>query len=282
MKETINYQRIETALQYIAQNLNEQPKVEDIAAHIQLSKHHFQRIFKAWAGIPPKKFLQYLTLQNLKKEIDNAPNILALSETVGLSAPSRAYDLFVKIEAVTPGEFKQKGKGLTIYYGNHSSPFGTCFLAMTERGICALDFLEDQNKIPLAAIQKRFSSATFLEDEDKTALVANQIFTSNSGQAIPLLLSGTPFQIKVWEALLKIPFGGVQSYQQIASAIGNPKASRAVGSAIGQNHIGYLIPCHRVIRSVGAISEYKWNKVRKTSMIGWEKAQLEFLTNQQS
>jgi AraC family transcriptional regulator of adaptative response/methylated-DNA-[protein]-cysteine methyltransferase len=277
MKETINYQRIETALQYIAQNLDTQPKVEDIAAQVHLSKHHFQRIFKAWAGISPKKFLQYLTLQSLKKEIDNAPNILALSETAGLSAQSRAYDLFVKIEAVTPGEFKQKGKGLTIYYGYHSSPFGTCFLAATERGICALDFLSDNESTELTAIQKRFSSATFFEDKAKTATLINQIFTPNLEQAIPLLLSGTPFQIKVWEALLKIPFGYLQSYQQIARAIGNPKASRAVGSAIGQNHIGYLIPCHRVIRSVGSISEYKWNKTRKTSMIGWEKAQLEDL-----
>lgn len=275
MKETINYQRIEAALQYITQNVKSQPKVEEIAAHLHLSKAHLQRIFKAWAGIPPKTFLQYLTLQNLKKEIDQAPNILALSETVGLSAPSRVYDLFVKIEALTPGEFKQKGKGLTIYYGNHSSPFGTCFLAMTERGICALDFLDNANEAPLIAIQKRFSAATFQENQGKTAIIVEQIFASNSKQSIPLLLSGTPFQVKVWEALLKIPFGRLQSYQQIASAIGNPKASRAVGSAIGQNHIGYLIPCHRVIRSVGDISEYKWNKVRKVSMIGWEKAQLE-------
>lgn len=275
MKESINYQRIERALQYIAQNLEAQPKVDDIAAHVQLSKPHFQRIFKAWAGISPKKFLQYLTLKNLKKEIDHAPNILALSETVGLSAPSRAYDLFVNIEALTPGEFKQKGKGLTISYGSHSSPFGTCFLAMTERGICALDFLEEDKGAALTAIQKRFSSAIFVEDKAKTSVLAHQIFRPNSKQPIPLLLSGTPFQIKVWEALLKIPFAYVQSYQQIAAAIGNPKASRAVGSAIGQNHIGYLIPCHRVIRSVGAISEYKWNKTRKISMIGWEKGQLE-------
>ncbi|CAA6828250.1 MAG: ADA regulatory protein / Methylated-DNA--protein-cysteine methyltransferase (EC [uncultured Aureispira sp.] len=275
MKETINYQRIETALQYIEQNLNAQPKVDDIAAHIHLSKPHFQRIFKAWAGISPKKFLQYLTLQQLKKGIDNAPNILALSETVGLSATSRTYDLFVKIEAVTPGEFKQKGKGLTIYYGNHPSPFGPCFLAITERGICALDFLEGSNTTELAAVKKRFSSAIFLENKEKTARLAKQIFTSHSGQPIPLLLSGTPFQIKVWEALLKIPFGGLQSYQQIARAIQNPNASRAVGSAIGKNHIAYLIPCHRVIRSIGAINAYKWNKTRKMSMIGWEKAQLE-------
>ena len=275
MKETINYQRIETALEYITDNLKAQPKVEDIAAHLHLSKAHFQRMFKAWAGIPPKKFLQYLTLQNLKKEINNSPNLLALSENAGLSAPSRVYDLFVKIEALTPGEFKEKGKGLTIYYGYHNSPFGLCFLAMTKRGVCALDFLEGQNEVPLKAVQKRFSAAVFQENKLRTAIVADQIFTSNSEQAIPLLLSGTPFQIKVWEALLKIPFGVVQSYQQIAHAIGNPKASRAVGSAIGQNHIGYLIPCHRVIRSVGDISEYKWNKVRKVSMIGWEKAQLD-------
>lgn len=275
MKETINYQRIEAALQYITQNVKSQPKVEEIAAHLHLSKAHFQRMFKAWAGIPPKTFLQYLTLQNLKKEIDHAPNILALSETVGLSAPSRVYDLFVKIEALTPGEFKEKGKGLSIRYAYHNSPFGLCFLAMTDRGICALDFLDNANEAPLIAIQKRFSAAHFQEDKNKTAKLVQQIFGSNSEQRIPLLLSGTPFQIKVWEALLKIPFGRLQSYQQIASVIGNPKASRAVGSAIGQNHIGYLIPCHRVIRSVGDISEYKWNKVRKVSMIGWEKAQLE-------
>jgi len=279
MKEIINYQRIETALQYIAQNLNKQPKVEDIAAQLHISKYHFQRMFKTWAGIPPKKFLQYLTLQNLKKEIDHAPNISILSEAVGLSTPSRVYDLFVNIEAVTPGEFKQKGQNLSIHYGYHSTPFGTCFLAMTERGICALDFLDENKNAGLIRLQKRFSAAHFEEDKDRTATIAHQIFTPNSKQSIPLLLSGTPFQIKVWEALLKIPFGSVQSYQQIAQAIGKPKASRAVGSAIGQNHIGYLIPCHRVIRSVGAISAYKWNKTRKTSMIGWEKAQLEDSVN---
>ncbi|WMX16938.1 MULTISPECIES: methylated-DNA--[protein]-cysteine S-methyltransferase [unclassified Aureispira] len=272
MKETINYQRIEKAMHYMVQHLNEQPKIEQIAAHIHLSKHHFQRMFKAWAGISPKKFLQYLTIQSLKKEIESTKNILELTENIGLSAPSRAYDLFVNFEAVTPGEYKQQGKGLTVFYGTHTSPFGDCFLAITQRGICALDFLDDDKTFRLAQLQQRFSAAKFQEAPQQIAPLITQIFSPQPQQSMPILLSGTPFQIKVWEALLKIPFGAVRSYQQIAHLIGNPKASRAVGSAIGQNHIGYLIPCHRVIRSVGAISAYKWNKTRKASILGWEKA----------
>ncbi|BDS10000.1 methylated-DNA--[protein]-cysteine S-methyltransferase [Aureispira anguillae] len=277
METTINYQRIEKALHFIANNVPAQPKVGDIAAHLNMSKHHFQRIFKAWAGISPKQFLQFLTLQNLKKEIEASKNLLELTEKVGLSTPSRTYDLFVKIEALSPGEYQQKGNGITIQYGSHSSPFGTCFLAQTKRGICALDFITNSEEAALKNLKSRFPKATFIEDNNATGAKVEQIFSpsSTASSPIPLLLSGTPFQLKVWEALINIPFANLQSYQQIAQFIGKPKASRAVGSAIGQNHIAYLIPCHRVIRSIGAISDYKWNKARKVAMIGWEKAQIE-------
>lgn len=274
METTTNYQRIESALRFVSQNIQHQPKVAEMAAHLHMSPYHFQRIFKTWAGISPKKFLQYLTLKNLKRELEQSKNLLELSHKVGLSTPSRVYDLFVKIEALSPGEYQQKGKGIDIRYGLHTSPFGTCFLAYTDRGICALDFLNNNAEAILAQLKNRFQQASFYEDQPMAQQLVNQIFAPNTSSSISLLLSGSSFQVKVWEALLKIPFGALVSYQQIAQSIGQPTASRAVGSAIGKNHIAYLIPCHRVIRSLGEISAYKWDKSRKTAMIGWEKAQL--------
>ena len=271
MVEQANYQRIKTAMEFIGANMTSQPSVEEIAAHIHLSQFHFQRIFKAWAGISPKKFLQYITLHQLKKNIHHTKNIFELSDTVGLSSQSRVYDLFVNFEAVTPHEYKHKGAGIDILYGFHDTPFGECLIANTTRGICALDFVDDDREALLKKLHQKWTNANIRHDQTQTAALVPPIF-KGSQQAIKTLVFGTPFQVKIWEALVRIPFGDLVTYSSIARHIDQPNASRAVGTAIGKNNIAYLIPCHRVIRTMGGLGGYKWTKSRKLSLIGWEAA----------
>ncbi|MBN2350664.1 MAG: methylated-DNA--[protein]-cysteine S-methyltransferase [Bacteroidales bacterium] len=271
MKENINYCRIKSAMEFIASNFNRQPNIEDIAKHVHLSEFHFQRLFKDWAGVSPKKFLQYITLNELKKHISAAKNIEALSELAGFSSPSRVYDLFVNIEAVTPNEYKTQGAGISIEYGIHNSPFGLCLIANTSRGICALEFIDDNATMVIQQFMQKWQNASVHHNQQSTSGLVNAVFNKTKGP-LKALLYGTGFQIKVWEALLKIPFGQLATYAAIAEQIKSPKAGRAVGSAIGKNNIAYLIPCHRVIRSLGGLGGYKWNEGRKLSMIGWEAA----------
>ncbi|CAN5400730.1 methylated-DNA--[protein]-cysteine S-methyltransferase [soil metagenome] len=277
-----DYQRIAEAIRYLETNFREQPDLDGLAAHLGLSPFHLQRLFTRWAGISPKRFIQFLTAEHAKQLLEDSHSVLDATYETGLSSPSRLHDLLIAIEAVTPGEFKNKGAGLQIFYGRHTTPFGECLLAATERGICLLTFLdgEDAWEKALAELQERWQAASIIECPERTQPIVGQIFPAelNVGPSVErrpinLLLRGTNFQIKVWEALLKIPTGAVASYDDVAELIGQPGAARAVGGAVGANNIAYLIPCHRVIRKSGMIQEYRWGPTRKKAMLGWEAAQ---------
>ncbi len=271
----LNYQRVAAAIEYLTENFKTQPDLNAVAAQVHLSPEHFQRIFTEWAGVSPKKFAQYLTLDFLRSRIHAFASVQDAAAAVGLSAQSRVYDLFVNIEGVTPGAYRQSGLGLTINYGYHSTPFGMCFIAATDRGICGLSFIdEDQQRTEFEAFRHKWNFAVLQHAPDITQRYVQQIFTPEKTdlQHLTILAQGTNFQLKVWEALLKIPSGAVTTYEQIARAVASPNAVRAVGSAVGANPIGFLIPCHRVIRKAGNIGQYHWGSARKTAMIGWEMA----------
>ena len=274
MISEINYNRIEKAIKYIAQNYKLQPSLEDMAKHVNVSEFHFQRIFTEWAGISPKKFLQFLTVEELKKELTKSQNLIEAAGNVGLSAQSRVYDLFVTIEAVTPNQYRTRGKGIAIDYGIHKTQFGNCLLAVTERGICSISFIEDKPDNSLDALYKEWENAFIRNNQKRTKEFAEMIFDISAKKSLKLLVRGTKFQVKVWEALLKIPFGSVTNYQTIANIINEPGAVRAVGSALGNNPVAYVIPCHRVIRREGLVGQYHWGAARKAAIIGWEKSQL--------
>ncbi len=271
-----DYARIEKALTYIAERAEQQPDLDAIAAQTGLSPFHFQRLFTRWVGVSPKKFLQYLTLEHAKSCLADASSVLDATYAAGLSAPSRLHDLFVTHEAVTPGEFKAKGEGLEISYGWADSPFGDALILTTARGICGLAFELAAGRAPtLEDMRGRWPQARFIEDARRVAEIGRAIFASRAtGQAtLNLVLYGSPFQVKVWEALLRIPHGALVSYDAVASTVfGAQKGARAIGSAVGDNPISYLIPCHRVIRKSGAINDYHWGRPRKLALIGWEAA----------
>jgi AraC family transcriptional regulator of adaptative response/methylated-DNA-[protein]-cysteine methyltransferase len=277
-QETYNYEKIAKAIEFIVANAKEQPSLFEVAEEVSISQFHFQRTFTEWAGVSPKKFLQFITAGYLKGKIKESSNLIELAESAGLSSQSRVYDHFVSIEAVTPQEFKTSGKGLDIFYGYHETPFGECFLAVTARGVCAMAFVDatarDEQLILLA---KKWHYASIKPDAAITGQYVGRIFGTDKNQVekLPLLVQGTNFQLKVWEALLSIPAGAVTTYQQIAKSIGNPGAVRAVGTAVGDNPIAYLIPCHRVIRKEGVLGEYRWGSLRKKALIGWEAARQE-------
>lgn len=278
-KQEINYYRIEKAIGYLTDNFKEQPDLDEIARKVNMSPFHFQRIFTDWVGISPKKFIQYLTLEFLRNKISETENMMDAAELAGLSSQSRVHDLFISIEAVSPQQYKTSGKGLEIFYGYHASPFGLCFIAVSEKGICTLKFIDEEksrNEFELFSQQWQFAS--LVHKPDYTQQYIRKIFqpAKTNPEKLNLLTQGTDFQIKVWEALLKIPFGAVSSFQQIAQLIEQPNAIRSVGSAIGKNSILYLIPCHRIISKNGTMGNYHYGKVRKQTMIGWEmsKAQL--------
>jgi AraC family transcriptional regulator, regulatory protein of adaptative response / methylated-DNA-[protein]-cysteine methyltransferase len=274
MSTNVNYKRIETAIRFLKENVHKQPSLEETAAHVHLSPFHFQREFTEWAGISPKKFLQYITLEELKKGLLQSPNLIAAAQQAGLSSQSRVYDLFVNIESVTPQEYKTQGKGIDIEYGIHQTPFGNCFIAQTARGICFMSFVDDDNN-DIDALEQMWPNAIITQHQENTFHTVTSVFYPSGKKPLQLFVKGTAFQIKVWEALLKIPFGTVSSYRHIASSLGNAGAMRAVGTAVGSNPVAYLIPCHRVIRSEGIIGQYHWGSDRKTAMIGWEKGKTE-------
>lgn len=268
----INYYRIEQAILYIEQNFKRQPELDEVAEKVHLSPFHFQRIFSEWAGISPKRFLQFLTVDYLKRKVQQSKNLLEAAESAGLSSQSRVYDLFTTLEAVTPQEYKLKGAGIRIEYGIHPTPFGSALIGVTERGICWLSFLsaDEDTRFALEEMKSCWSNSLFHHDEALTKDLIDKIFLNDAGQKLHVLVKGTNFQVKVWEALLRVPPGDVITYEGIARSIGNPKALQAVGSAVGLNHIAFLIPCHRVIRKNGIPGEYRWGSVRKKSIIGWE------------
>jgi AraC family transcriptional regulator of adaptative response/methylated-DNA-[protein]-cysteine methyltransferase len=269
-----DYARIAKALAFIAEQAGEQPELDAIAGAAGLSPFHFQRLFTRWVGISPKKFLQFLTLEHAKACLADSASLLDAAYASGLSAPSRLHDLFVAHEAVTPGEFKRRGEGLEIAHGWGRSPFGDVLIMTTARGICGLAFeLEGGRAATLADMTARWPRARHVEDEARVARLARRIFEPAGGEPLGLVLYGSPFQIKVWEALLRIPSGALVSYDAVATAVfGSARGSRAVGSAVGDNPISYLIPCHRVIRKSGVISHYHWGRPRKLALIGWEAA----------
>jgi AraC family transcriptional regulator of adaptative response/methylated-DNA-[protein]-cysteine methyltransferase len=271
----INYKRIAEAIQYLEKNFQRQPELDEVAEQVHISPFHFQRIFSEWAGISPKRFLQFLTVGFLKKKLEETKNLLEAAAAAGLSSQSRVYDLFTTLEAVTPQEYKQKGAGIKIDYGVHETPFGLCLLGVTERGICWLSFLnsDEDNRYAIETMKEHWHNSVFHQDQELTQHFVRQIFNrADSNAKLHLFVKGTNFQIKVWDALLKIPAGQVTTYQNIAQSVQSPGALQAVGSAVGSNHIAYLIPCHRVIRKDGILGEYRWTPVRKKSMIGWEMA----------
>jgi AraC family transcriptional regulator of adaptative response/methylated-DNA-[protein]-cysteine methyltransferase len=280
-----DYQLIAAAIAYLEENHQGQPSLEELAEHLAVSPYHLQRLFTRWAGISPKRFVQFLTVEHAKQLLADSHTLLETAYATGLSGPGRLHDLFVGVEAMTPGEFKLGGRGLTIRYGFHATPFGECLLATTERGICGLTFVGDEDE--LANLHGRWPAAHLVEDSQGTAGVAQRIFgpgllaahheepSPSNGAPLRLLLAGTNFQIKVWDALLRIPPGSVCTYEDIAQRIGQPSAARAVGGAVGSNAIAYLIPCHRVIRKSGVIRDYRWGATRKKALLTWEAAQVE-------
>ena len=269
-----DYERVEQAIRFIEKNFRSQPSLSEVATAVGLSEYHFQRLFKRWVGISPKRFLQYLTVGHARNLLRDGTSVLQTSYDAGLSGPSRLHDLFVSVDAVTPGEFKSQGRGLTISYGFHETPFGRCFIAATERGVTSLEFGEGSNAV--TRLGRAWRAATFKEDRRSTERLAHQIFTSDreNPASINLYIKGTNFQLKVWHALLEIPSGRVASYQDVARSIGSPGAERAVGNAIGSNPVAFVIPCHRVIRKSGAFGDYRWGRARKKAMLGWEAARL--------
>ena len=271
---SIDYERVEKAIQYLADNYHSQPGLKEIAAKIHVSEYHFQRIFSRWVGISPKRFLQFLTKEYAKTLLENSVNLLDVTYESGLTSPGRLHDLFVNCEAVTPGEYKARGKGLAIAYGYHDTPFGECLLATTDRGICGLSFVQNNDRQPVFEdLKHRWQNARLVEDPDATRSFVKRIFNppaEDNSAPLHLVLSGTNFQIKVWEALIKIPMGAVVSYEDVAAYIGMPKASRAVGNAVGNNPISFVIPCHRVIRKTAEFGNYGGGVARKLALLGWE------------
>lgn len=275
----LDYDRIETAIRYIDAHATRQPSLKEIADSVHLSEFHFERLFSRWAGTTPQRFLRYLTKEHAKQLLNESRDLLDVTYQTGLSSPGRLHDLLVTYEAMTPGEYKQRGAGVTVTYGIHPTPFGDCLIGVTSRGICRLNFLQaNTREQTISEFQHAWRNASLIEDEAVTAPIIEQIFTDTpSKKPLTLLLKGTNFQIKVWEALLQIPAGSVVSYETIARQIGSPAAVRAVGTACGQNGIGYLIPCHRVIQKVGGLGGYRWGLPRKQAILGWEAAQRELV-----
>jgi AraC family transcriptional regulator of adaptative response/methylated-DNA-[protein]-cysteine methyltransferase len=269
-----DYDRIVQAIAFLRHHHLTQPDLATLAHHIGLSESHFQKMFTRWAGISPKRFLQYLTIEYARSKIHQTNNLLDLTLDVGLSSPGRLHDLFVNLEAMSPGEFKTGGAGLQIRYGIHDTPFGNALIATTDRGICNLHFLDSTaEQSPHQFLQQTWSRAEVIHDPAATEPLQTSIFdplTLSQPKPLTLLVKGTNFQIQVWRALLKVPFGEMTTYQGIAEMVDRPTATRAVGTAIGSNPIAYLIPCHRVIRGSGELGGYRWGLDRKTAIIGWE------------
>ncbi|MFZ5911444.1 MAG: methylated-DNA--[protein]-cysteine S-methyltransferase [Chloroflexota bacterium] len=276
---TEDYLRIAQAIEYLEKHASTQPELNEIASAVGLSEYHFQRIFSRWAGISPKRFLQFITKESAKDLLAKSENLLDTTYGVGLSSLGRLHDLFITTEAVTPGEYKSGGAGLTIRYGLHDTPFGVALIGLTERGICHFGFVVDGEGNAIDTLVSGWPQAKMIEDYNATAPLIAPIFDlgQRSKKPLHLHLRGTNFQLKVWEALLRIPPGAVTSYQGLAEQAGRPGASRAVGTALGRNPIAVLIPCHRVIRKLGEFGNYRYGVARKKALLGWEAANLQAL-----
>ncbi len=268
-----DYERIERAIHFIRQNVDAQPDLKSVAAHIGLSPWHFQRLFQRWAGVTPKRFLEYLTVERAKGLLQDSLSILETSLETGLSGPGRLHDQFVSIEAVTPGEFKSRGAKLNVTYAFHETPFGQALLAHTTRGILALAFVDKTDRAAeLARLKAQWCHAEFILDKNAGEQLISHLFNNacTDRQKLLLTIQGTNFQVKVWNALLRIPMGSAVSYKTIAEKLAQPRAVRAVANAIAANPVAYLIPCHRVLRSNGELGGYRWGVERKRLMLGRE------------
>jgi AraC family transcriptional regulator of adaptative response/methylated-DNA-[protein]-cysteine methyltransferase len=279
VEQSDHYRQVEKAIEFLEQNFRRQPSLDEIAASVNLSKFHFQRLFKRWAGVTPSQFLRYLTVEYAKGRLRASQSLFDAAHESGLSGPSRLHDLFVSFEAMTPGEYKKHGKDLDIFYGFLPTPFGECLIATTERGICALRFIESQDHdIGTDELRQEWSLARFRKDEKKVQPIVHKLFSLDQAADLSecqLLLKGTNFQIQVWRALLTIPSGAMVTYQDVASSIAKPKAVRAVANAVARNPVSFIIPCHRVIRKTGKIHNYRWGSARKKAILGWEASRLE-------
>ncbi|SHI67990.1 bifunctional helix-turn-helix domain-containing protein/methylated-DNA--[protein]-cysteine S-methyltransferase [Aquimarina spongiae] len=274
LQNSINYNRIAEAIRYIKENFKQQPDLDEIASKVHLSPFHFQRLFTEWVGVSPKKFLQFISIEYAKQVLkNNASTLFDTAFETGLSGTGRLHDMFINIEGMTPGEYKNEGQNLEVNYNFYDTNFGTILVGSTSKGICHMAFTEDRDE-GFVVLQKRFCRAQFNQTTDPIQENALHIFTKDWKQQdqIKLHLKATDFQIKVWSTLLKIPKGGLATYSDVANHIDNPGAVRAVGTAIGQNPVAFLIPCHRVIRASGDFGQYHWGTVRKTAIIGWEAA----------
>lgn len=268
-QNSINFDRITQAIRYLNANFRIQPSLEEVAQSVHLSPFHFQKMFTDWAGVSPKKFLQYLSIEHAKKILaEKETTLFEATHATGLSGTGRLHDLFINIEGMTPGEYKNGGENLEISYSFAMTPFGYALAGSTAKGICHLAFADNEANA-LAAMTKKFPNATYHNKPEDAHQHAFRAF-SGTKESIRLHLKGTPFQLKVWEALLRIQPGRLATYSSIAQNIEAPKASRAVGTAVGDNPVAFIIPCHRVIRSTGVLGNYHWGDSRKAAMIGWE------------
>jgi AraC family transcriptional regulator of adaptative response/methylated-DNA-[protein]-cysteine methyltransferase len=294
-EDSSDYARVQRAIEFIADRFRDQPTLADVATHLGLSRYHVQRLFKRWAGVSPKRFLQYVTLEHAKRLLRDSDTVLSASYGAGLSGPGRLHDLFVTVEGVTPGQFRRGGAGVELRWGVHDTPFGAAFFAVTDRGLTSLGFLPPEGHGPLVdGLAGTWPSADVREDPDATAAVARQVFFpandsgSRSGASpalrpdpgggptrLQLHVRGTNFQVRVWEALLRIPVGSAATYSDLAEAVGRPRAARAVGNAVGRNPVAVIIPCHRVLRRNGRFGGYRWGRARKRALLGWESARVD-------
>ena len=272
-----DYEKVQAVLAHLYQNWRDQPSLEELAQPVGLSNEQLQRLFLRWAGLTPKSFLQALTLNHARAMLKNSASILDTALETGLSGPGRLHDLFVTHEAMSPGAYKSKGAGLLISYGFHPSPFGLALLMVTEHGLCGMGFVDMNAEAALQDLQARWPNAQYTEDSAKTAAYAARIFAPDQwrdGQPLRITFIGSDFEIRVWQCLLKVPMGRAVTYGDIATAIENPKAARAVGAAVGRNPISFVVPCHRVIGKSGDLTGYHWGLTRKRAILGWEAGQL--------
>jgi len=273
---TSDYSRVEHAIRFLTEHVTEQPSLERVAAEVGLSPFHFQRLFQRWAGVSPKRLLQVLTLEEAKRMLAESRSLLEVSHEVGLSGSSRLHDLFLNLERMTPGEYKAQAAGLTVYWGVEDTPFGPALFAALDRGLCGLSFLHDGDQDgALAELRARWPGAELEQEGARIQGYAESLnarMRGGPGQPLGLVLKGTPFQLRTWEALLRIPAGKAVSYRDLAALSGSPQAIRAVGTVVGQNPIAWLIPCHRVIQATGALGQYHWGTPRKQAILAFERA----------
>jgi AraC family transcriptional regulator of adaptative response/methylated-DNA-[protein]-cysteine methyltransferase len=273
METELDYVRVAKAIRYLEENFRRQPELAEVAAAVAISEYHFQRLFRRWAGVSPKRFLQFLTADYARALLRQSATVLDAAFEAGLSGPGRLHDLLVSVDAVTPGETRRRGAGMTLRYGVHPTPFGPCLIAASDRGICSLSFVEPaERERAVEDLARRWEHARLAEGPAATAPLVERIFGGGGEEPLTLHLRGTNFQIRVWEALLRIPEGTVATYGRVADGVGEPAAVRAVGTAVGRNPVAFLIPCHRVIRNTGAFGGYAWGLTRKRAMLGWEAA----------